>query len=184
MSTGNPIFAIARLAGMAVVGLGLSPLSSGGTDVAITLTSSAFTEGAMIPRKHTCDAEDISPDLKWAGVPQDAKSLALICDDPDAPVGTWVHWVLFNLPADVTALPAGLPADAVLYNSARHGKNDFRKLGYGGPCPPGGTHRYYFKLYALDTVLTLQSGSTKAELLAAMKGHILAEAQLMGKYKR
>jgi hypothetical protein len=184
MSTGNPIFAIARLAGMALVGLGLSPLSSGGTDMAITLTSSAFTEGAMIPKKHTCDAEDTSPDLKWSGVPQIAKSLALICDDPDAPVGTWVHWVLFNLPADVTALPAGIPADAVLMNGARHGKNDFRKLGYGGPCPPGGTHRYYFKLYALDTVLTLQSGSTKAELLAAMKGHILAEAQLMGKYKR
>jgi Raf kinase inhibitor-like YbhB/YbcL family protein len=152
--------------------------------MAITLTSSAFTAGAMIPRKHTCDGEDTSPDLQWSGVPPGAKSLALICDDPDAPVGTWVHWVLFNLPADVTALPAGIPADAVLKNGARHGKNDFRKLGYGGPCPPGGTHRYYFKLYALDTVLTLQSGSTKAELLAAIKGHILAEAQLMGKYKR
>jgi len=152
--------------------------------MAITITSSAFTEGAMIPKKFTCDAEDISPDLKWSGVPQGAKRLALICDDPDAPVGTWVHWVLFNIPADVTALPAGLPADATLKNGARHGKNDFRKLGYGGPCPPGGTHRYYFKLYALDTVLTLESGSTKAQLLAAMKGHILAEGQLMGRYKR
>ena len=152
--------------------------------MAITITSSAFAEGAMIPKKFTCDAEDISPDLKWSGVPQGAKRLALICDDPDAPVGTWVHWVLFNIPADVTALPAGLPADATLKNGARHGKNDFRKLGYGGPCPPGGTHRYYFKLYALDTVLTLESGSTKAQLLAAMKGHILAEGQLMGRYKR
>ena len=150
----------------------------------ITITSSVFSEGGMIPKKYTCDAEDISPDLKWSGVPQGAKSLALICDDPDAPVGTWVHWVLFNLPADVTTLAAGLPADATLKNGARHGKNDFRKLGYGGPCPPGGTHRYYFKLYALDTLLSLESGSTKAQLLATMKGHILAEGQLMGKYKR
>jgi hypothetical protein len=150
----------------------------------ITITSSAFTEGALIPKKYTCDAEDISPDLRWSDVPSGAKSVALICDDPDAPVGTWVHWVLFNLPADTTALPAGIPAEAVLKNGARHGKNDFRKLGYGGPCPPGGTHRYFFKIYALDAVLTLESGSTKAQLLDAMKGHILAEGQLMGKYKR
>lgn len=150
----------------------------------IILTSSAFTEGAMIPKKHSCDAEDVSPDLKWSGVPKEAKSLALICDDPDAPVGTWVHWVLFNIPAAVNALPAGVPPDAALKNGARQGKNDFRKLGYGGPCPPGGTHRYFFKVYALDTVLNLDSGSTKAQVVAAMKGHILAEGQLMGKYKR
>jgi hypothetical protein len=184
MDTRTPIPAIALLAGIIVVGLGFSPLESGGTAMAITLTSSAFTEGALIPKQHTCDAEDISPDLTWSGVPPGAKSLALICDDPDAPVGTWVHWVLFNIPADVSALAAGIPADAALKNGARHGKNDFRKLGYGGPCPPGGTHRYYFKLYALDTPLTLESGSTKAQLLAAMKGHILAEGQLMGKYRR
>ncbi len=152
--------------------------------MAITITSSVFSEGGMIPKKCTCDAEDISPDLKWSGVPQGAKSLALICDDPDAPVGTWVHWVLFNIPADVTTLAAGIPADAALKNGARHGKNDFRKLGYGGPCPPGGTHRYFFKLYALDTVLTLDSGSTKAQLLSAMQNHILAEGRLMGTYKR
>jgi len=152
--------------------------------MAITMTSSAFTEGALIPKKHTCDAEDISPDLKWSGVPREAKSLALICDDPDAPAGTWVHWVLFNIPAEAGALAAGIPPEAVLDSGARQGKNDFRKLGYGGPCPPGGTHRYFFKLYALDTVLSLESGSTKARLVAAMKGHILAEGQLMGKYKR
>jgi hypothetical protein len=152
--------------------------------MSIAVTSSAFTEGAWIPKKYTCDAEDISPDLKWSGVPSGAKSVALICDDPDAPVGTWVHWVLFNIPADVRSLPAGIPADATLKNGARHGQNDFRKLGYGGPCPPGGTHRYYFKIYALDTLLTLESGSTKAQVLAAIKGHILAEGQLMGKYKR
>ncbi|MCU0592519.1 MAG: YbhB/YbcL family Raf kinase inhibitor-like protein [Desulfobacterales bacterium] len=184
MTSRNPIADIALLAGIIGVGLGLSPLSSGGTDMAVTLTSSAFTEGALIPKKYTCDAEDISPDLKWSGVPHEAKSVALICDDPDAPVGTWVHWVLFNIPADVTALHAGIPAEAVLKNGARHGKNDFRKLGYGGPCPPGGIHRYYFKIYALDTLLTLESGSTKAQLSAAMKGHVLAEGQLMGKYQR
>jgi len=152
--------------------------------MAITITSSSFTEGGMIPKKQTCDAEDISPDLKWSGVPKEVKSLALICDDPDAPVGTWVHWVLFNIPADVTTLQAGVSPDAVLKNGTRHGENDFRKLGYGGPCPPGGTHRYFFKIYALDTLLSLESGSTKSQLLAAMKGHILAEGQLMGKYKR
>lgn len=184
MSTRTPIPAIALLAGIIGVGLGLSPLESGGNDMAITVTSSAFTEGALIPKKHTCDAEDISPDLKWSGVPSGTQSLTLICDDPDAPVGTWVHWVIFNIPADAPALQAGIPAEAELKNGARHGKNDFRKLGYGGPCPPGGTHRYYFKLYAVDTVLDLESGSTKAQLLAAMKGHILAEGQLMGKYKR
>jgi len=108
----------------------------------------------------------------------------LICDDPDAPVGSWVHWSLFNIPADVTTLAAGVPSDPVLKNGARHGKNDFRKLGYGGPCPPGGTHRYFFKIYALDTLLTLESGSTKAQLVDAMRGHILADGQLMGKYKR
>ena len=184
MKAGAPIYARAILIGCIPVCLALATLSSGGLDMAITITSSAFTEGAMIPKKHTCDADDISPDLKWSGVPKEAKSLALICDDPDAPVGTWVHWVLFNIPADVNALPAGIPADAALKNGSRHGKNDFRKLGYGGPCPPGGTHRYLFKLYALDTVLSLDSGSTKAQVVAAMKGHILAEGQLMGKYKR
>jgi Raf kinase inhibitor-like YbhB/YbcL family protein len=184
MKAGAPISALAILVGIIPISLILAPLSSGGFNMAITLSSSAFTEGAMIPPKYTCDAENISPDLKWSGVPQEAKSLALICDDPDAPVGTWVHWVLFNLPAGVNALQAGIPPEAVLKNGARHGKNDFRMLGYGGPCPPGGTHRYFFKIYALDTLLSLESGSTKAQLLAAMKDHILAEGQMMGKYKR
>jgi Raf kinase inhibitor-like YbhB/YbcL family protein len=170
-----------------VLGITCASLPSGalgGSGMAITLTSSAFTEGALIPKKYACDAEDISPELKWAGVPQGAKSLALICDDPDSRGGPWVHWVLFNIPADINSLPPGIPADATLKNGARHGQNDFRKLGYGGPCPPRSTHRYFFKLYALDSVLTLESGSTKAQLLDAMKGHILAEGKLMGKYKR
>jgi Raf kinase inhibitor-like YbhB/YbcL family protein len=184
MSTRAAIPAAAVWAGVMLAGLAFSPLSSGGSDMTITITSSAFAEGGMIPRKHTCDAEDISPDLKWSGVPKEARSLALVCDDPDAPVGTWVHWVLFNVPPDITGLAVGIAPDATLKIGARHGKNDFGRLGYGGPCPPGGTHRYFFKLYALDTLLNLDSGSTKAQLLAAMKGHILAEGQLMGKYKR
>ena len=184
MNSEAPIPAIVLLAGIICAGLGFSPLASAGSDMAITITSSAFAEGAIIPKKYTCDAEDISPDLKWSGVPQGTKSLALICDDPDSRGGPWVHWVLFNIPAEVTALAAGVPSDATLKNGARHGQNDFRKLGYGGPCPPRSAHRYFFKLYALDTVLTLESGSTKDQVLAAMKGHILAEGQLMGKYKR
>ncbi len=152
--------------------------------MALELTSPAFSEGEMIPARYTCDGSDISPALSWSGVPKTAKSLALICDDLDAPMGTWVHWVLFNIPADAVGLPAEISSAATLENGARHGKNDFRRLGYGGPCPPGGTHRYFFKLYALDTGLNLDSGITKDQLPKAMQGHILAEAQLMGKYKR
>ena len=152
--------------------------------MAITVTSTAFAEGEMIPRHHTCDGRDVSPPLQWSGIPEGAQSIALICDDPDAPMGTWVHWVLFNIPAGEKGVPAQIAPDATLSNGARHGTNDFRRLGYGGPCPPGGTHRYYFKLYALDTTLPLGAGATKAQVEAAMAGHILARAQLMGKYKR
>ena len=152
--------------------------------MALVLTSSAFDEGQAIPNRFTCDGPDVSPDLAWSGIPETAASLALICDDPDAPMGTWVHWVLFNIPAGTTGLPAEISSDATLDSGARHGINDFGKLGYGGPCPPGGTHRYFFKLYALDIELELDSGITKAQLLAAMEGHILAEGQLMGTYSR
>ena len=150
----------------------------------IRVTSSAFTDGGMIPKPNTCDGADVSPDLSWSGVPEHSKSLALICDDPDAPVGTWVHWVLFNIPAGEAGLPAEIAPEATLPYGAKHGTNDFRRLGYGGPCPPGGTHRYFFKLYALDKVLDLESGATKAQVEEAMEGHVLAEGQLMGKYKR
>ena len=152
--------------------------------MALEMSSSAFSEGEMIPTRYTCDGPDVSPDLSWSGVPETAKSLALICDDPDAPMGTWVHWVLFNIPSGASGLPAEIPSVAALESGARHGTNDFRRLGYGGPCPPGGTHRYFFKLYALDTELNLDSGITKDQLLEAMQDHILAEAQLMGKYSR
>jgi Raf kinase inhibitor-like YbhB/YbcL family protein len=150
----------------------------------IKITSSVFTEGSIIPNRYTCDSEDVSPDLAWTGVPEGTKSLALICDDPDAPMGTWVHWVLFNLTPDINELHAEIPPEKTLKNSARHGKNDFGRFGYGGPCPPSGTHRYFFKLYALDTRIKLESGITKAQLLEAMNGHILDEGRLMGKYKR
>ncbi|MEW5702942.1 MAG: YbhB/YbcL family Raf kinase inhibitor-like protein [Candidatus Zixiibacteriota bacterium] len=158
--------------------------TKGGKQMLLTITSTAFTEGGMIPAKYTCDGADISPPLSWNGVPKEAKSLALICDDPDAPAGTWVHWVIFNVPPDSAGLPEKVPPDSTLPNGTWQGTNDFRKVGYGGPCPPGGTHRYYFKLYALDTALNLTGRVTKADLLGAMDKHILAEAQLMGKYRR
>ncbi len=148
------------------------------------LTSPAFDDGGMIPSKYTCDDINVSPPLKWETAPPGTKSFAVICDDPDAPVGTWVHWVIFNIPPDVQELPENVPPDKTLKNGAIQGKNDFRKLGYGGPCPPGGTHRYYFKLYALDMELNLSSGILKVDLMGTMRNHILAECQLMGKYKR
>ena len=150
----------------------------------LKITSPAFKEGEMIPKKYTCDGENVSPPLKWDSVPEGVKSLALISDDPDAPMGTWVHWVIFNIPPSVTELSENIPSKEILDNGAKQGTTDFGRVGYGGPCPPGGTHRYFFKLYALDTELALRSGTTKKELLKAMERHILAEGQLMGKYKR
>ncbi len=148
------------------------------------LTSSAFQDGGMIPSRHTCDGQDVSPALEWPSVPEGTKSIALICDDPDAPGGTFVHWVLYNLPADMRELPEGTAADGTLPAGAHQGTNDFGEAGYNGPAPPRGIHRYYFKLYALDTAVSLRPGARKAELLQAMKGHILAEGELLGKYKR
>ena len=144
------------------------------------LTSSAFKHQAAIPQKYTCDGQDISPPLGWSNVPAGVQSFALIVDDPDAPVGVWDHWLLFNLPAETQALPeqAAVPA------GSQPGKNSWGKLNYGGPCPPGGTHRYFFKLYALDTTLSLKAGATKKQLLQAMQGHILAQAELIGTYSR
>lgn len=148
------------------------------------LTSSAFDDGAMIPEKYTCDDMDISPPLKWSNVPAGTKTFAIICDDPDAPMGTWVHWVIFNIPVSISELSEGVPTSAILPNGARHGRNDFGKTGYGGPCPPGGTHRYYFKIYALGEELNVKAGISKSELLKAMEGNVLSEGQLMGRYKR
>lgn len=145
------------------------------------LTSAAFAEGGTIPAKYTCDGVDVSPPLAWSGVPAGTKAFALIADDPDAPAGTWVHWVLYNVPGSVAQLPEGVSGPG----GAAQGRNDFRKAGYGGPCPPPGKpHRYFFKLYALDASLALKAGAIKAEVERAMQGHALAQAQLMGTYGR
>jgi hypothetical protein len=149
------------------------------------LTSVAWMEGKPIPVKYTCDGADVSPPLAWSDAPAGTRSFALICDDPDAPAGTWVHWVIYGLPATATALSEGIATTETLPDGAKQGVNDFRRTGYGGPCPPpGAPHRYYFKLYALDATPALKSRATKVELLRAMAGHILAEARLMGTYQR
>lgn len=150
----------------------------------IKLSSTAFQDGEMIPTKYTCNGANVSPPLEWSGVTQTAKSLALICDDPDAPGKTWVHWVVFDLPASRTSLPENVPPQETIAGGGKQGTTDFKKIGYGGPCPPSGTHRYFFKIHALDTDLNLDSRTTKDQLLQAMKGHVLAQGELMGRYKR
>ncbi len=148
------------------------------------LKSSAFEQGGLIPAKYTCDGPDISPPLSWSDPPAGNKSLAFIVDDPDAPSGTWVHWVAWNIPANARSLDEDLPKRESLPNGMQQGMTDFRRVGYGGPCPPSGTHRYFFKLYALDTTFNLPSSTSKKELEKAMQGHILKQAELMGKYRR
>ena len=153
------------------------------------LTSNAFDAGGMIPGKHTCDGEDVSPALSWSGAPPTTASFVIIMDDPDAPPGTWIHWVLYDLPGDLGVLKPALPKTEKLESGAAHGAcwgvNSFSRVGYYGPCPPpGAPHRYYFRLYALDTRLELPPGLTKQQILRAMEGHVLAEAELMGKYGR
>jgi Raf kinase inhibitor-like YbhB/YbcL family protein len=151
----------------------------------MTLTSNAFTEGQPIPAQYTGDGRNGSPPLKWADPPADTQNFALICEDPDAPRGTWTHWVLFNLPPESRDLREGVPPEGTLADGAMQGKNDFGNLGYGGPAPPRGKpHRYFFKLYALDRRLDLRPGATRSQVLAAMAGHVLAESHLMGSYKR
>jgi len=150
----------------------------------IAITSTAFEAGGMIPKKYTGDGEDVSPPLNLAGIPEQAKSLALICDDPDAPAGDWVHWVLYNIPAGVREIPEDIGPDKRVAGMGIQGRNDFGKIGYGGPYPPSGTHRYFFKVYALDTILNPEPSLSKALLLKAMEGHILAKGDLMGTYRR
>jgi hypothetical protein len=158
---------------------------TGDNVMTLSMNSPAFAHEGDIPKKHTCDGADVSPMLNWNDPPAGTQSFSLIMDDPDAPGGTWVHWVIYNLPAQARALPEGVPKEAELKDGTRQGRNDFSRPGYGGPCPPrGGPHRYYFKLYALDAKLNLPPGASKADLEKAMTGHILAQGQLMGRYKR
>ena len=153
--------------------------------MAFELKSSAFNHGEYIPKKFTCDGPDVSPHLNWTVPPQGTKSLALICDDPDAPVGTWVHWVIYGLPLSIRELPEGVKKDKTIQGGAKQGKNDFGRIGYGGPCPPRGpAHRYFFKLYALDAEPNLNPGATKKELLKEIENHILEKTELMGRYQR
>jgi Raf kinase inhibitor-like YbhB/YbcL family protein len=145
----------------------------------LLIASPAFSHQGMIPSKYTCDGADVNPPLSFTNIPEKSKSLALIVDDPDAPMGTWVHWVAWNIGPGTKEIP-----ERSVPKGALQGTNDFRKQGYGGPCPPSGTHRYFFKLYALDAPLPLQAGATKAQLEQAMKGHIIAQAELVGLYRR
>jgi len=156
--------------------------------MALELTSPAFTPGAAIPARYTCEGQDIAPPLQWEGVPAGTRSLALIMDDPDAPDPaaprmTWVHWVLYNLPPDLQGLPEGATTSDLPPGSGE-GRNDWGRTGYGGPCPPVGRHRYFFKLYALDTRLEGLDKPTKAEVEAAMAGHVLDQAELVGTYQK
>lgn len=156
----------------------------------IEITSSAFSEGQSIPAKFTCvgDAEsslkDISPALTWGEPPAGTQSFALIMDDPDAPNGIWDHWIMFNIPASARGLPESMPANSTLPDGSMSGNNSWGRTGYGGPCPPSGTHRYFFKLYTLDEMLAISTGASKGELEKAMVGHILAQGELMGTFTK
>lgn len=151
----------------------------------LQITSTAFAQGALIPEQQTCDGKDRSPDLAWKGIPANTQSIVIIAEDPDAFIKPFTHWVLYDLPPKTLQIPAGLPPQPFLTMGGGHGKNDFGRYGYGGPCPPkGSTHRYIFRLYALDKLLDLPAGATKAEVLTAMAGHIKATGELMGKYSR
>lgn len=159
--------------------------SKGVPTMAFTLRSPDFANGADIPQGFTCDGADRSPALEWSDPPAGTKTFALIADDPDAPVGTWVHWVMFNVPGSARSLAGGVDKKEQLADGTRQGRNDFRKTGYNGPCPPPGKpHRYFFKLYALSTKLALATGAGKSDVERAMEGHILGHAEWMGRYKR
>lgn len=146
--------------------------------------TTAFSEGGTIPKKYTCDGSDLSPALTWVGAPAGAQSLALIADDPDAPIGTWTHWIVWDIPPEA-ALSEGVAKVESLSDGTRQGRNDFKRIGYGGPCPPPGKpHRYFFRLYALDTKLDVKPAASRKELEHAMKGHVLGQTGLMGKYGR
>lgn len=181
-------FTLAIMTGIGLMAARVYGDAQEGSPMKLTLTSTAFDHNGDIPRRHTCDGEDISPPLSWSGIPKGAKSLVLIVDDPDAPDPkapkmTWVHWVLYNLPPNTTQLAEGV-AVRNLPKETLEGVNDWKATGYRGPCPPIGRHRYFHKLYALDTVLPDQGRPTKAKLEKAMQGHVLAQGELIGVYMR
>jgi Raf kinase inhibitor-like YbhB/YbcL family protein len=158
--------------------------SEGGQTMSFTLGSTAFRQGEAIPSKYTCDGDNVSVPLQWADPPVGTRSFAITVEDPDAPSGTFVHWVIYNIPANSRDLPEDGASEANLPEGSQNGANSARRTGYMGPCPPSGTHRYVFRLYALDTTLNLNAGATKDQLLKAMQGHTLADAELMGTYTR
>lgn len=160
-------------------------LFKGGEIMALELKSPAFENNDFIPDKYTCRGENISPPLNWSGVPEGTKSFALICDDPDAPRGDWVHWIIYDIPAETSNLSEGIKSQKILPDGSKQGMTDFRETGYGGPCaPPGPPHRYLFKLYALDAVLNFKTALTKSELLKAIEKHIIEQTKLIGKFQR
>jgi len=158
---------------------------SGDSNMTFSLQSSSFSNGSPIPKKFTCEGSDTSPALQWGDLPANTQSLALIADDPDAPAGTWTHWVVYDLPPSARQLPEAVPKQPALAGGGAQGANDFGKIGYGGPCPPPGkSHRYFFKLYALDAKLNLKPGATRQQVEHAMQGHVIGKAELMGTYQR
>ncbi|MFN8544644.1 MAG: YbhB/YbcL family Raf kinase inhibitor-like protein [Candidatus Binatia bacterium] len=172
-------------AAVLLLGLIIAEPRRGACAGSLALSSPAFGPGAAIPRRHTCDGEDLSPPLAWTGVPEAPRAFALIVDDPDAPAGTWTHWVLYDLPSTTTSLPGSIAGRDTLAGGGEQGANDFRRTGWGGPCPPlGKPHRYRFHLYALDAPTGLAPGARRSEVLAAIRGHVIGEAELDGTYQR
>jgi Raf kinase inhibitor-like YbhB/YbcL family protein len=192
---GARLFILATPAAIAIV-CALPSLSSGARasssssgdrqqTMSLSISSPSFSNGGDIPKKFTCDGADVSPQLSWTEPPATTKTFALLVDDPDAPVGNWNHWTMWNASPSVRGLPEGVSKEPRLPDGSHQGRNDFRKTGYNGPCPPPGKpHRYYFKLFALDVMVELKPGSSKKELEAAMQGHVLAQTQWMGRYGR
>lgn len=177
------VFAAALITAVAAWSQMDGVMPEGGAMSRIMVSSPAFKHEGLMPKDHTCDGKDISPALEWSGLPNNTKSIALICDDPDAPMGTWIHWVVFNIPASIKEIGAGADEKS-LGPSVRQGKNSWNRLGYGGACPPSGEHRYFFRVYAIDTMLEVKNEPTKAQLIDAMKGHVLAEGEIMARYTR
>ena len=181
----KPMTRIALLIVVSLSTVAYAQKAPGGASMTFSLTSSGFGSGAEIPQQYTCKGADDSPALDWSGAPAKTAGFALIMDDPDAPAGTWVHWVLWNLPATVHSLPQGVPKQDQPGDGSRQGRNSFKKVGYNGPCPPAGkSHRYFFRLYALDAKLDLAAGASREQLDAAMKGHVLAQAEYVGTFHR